>query len=136
MPAYFDRFDILAAYSLYSVLFAGDDYTAGIQVRLARLSYEPSRSEEHLDGLSENGQDIYLALVLLMQGDAAHESARCEIRPEAGDATVKLVTSDEDPTRISADVFYKHAERWADAVGGIEGGSWKAPVTRVSSMTR
>ncbi len=122
----FDRFDILSAYNLYSALFAGDSYTAGIQARLAGLKYQPARSEERFEGLSENAQAIFSALVLTHQGEDAAEQVRREYQPEIGDATVKLVTSEEDPTRISVDVFYEFAEQWADAVGSTEGSTWES----------
>lgn len=62
MP-YFDRFDICAAYNMFSILWGWDAYTHGIQCRLSRLKYKPSCSEEYLEGLSENAREIYTALV-------------------------------------------------------------------------
>lgn len=59
----FDRFDVCAAYNLYAVLYGHDDYTRGIQARLARISYKPSLSEEYLCGLSANAREIFTALV-------------------------------------------------------------------------
>ena len=67
---HFDRFDICAAYNMYSVLWGGDGYHYPnyIQVRLSRIKYRPSHSEEYLEGLSENAREIYNALVLKREG--------------------------------------------------------------------
>lgn len=45
---HFDRFDICAAYNMYSMLWGGDGcaYENRIQVRLSRIRYRPSHSEE------------------------------------------------------------------------------------------
>jgi hypothetical protein len=61
----FNRFDICAAYNQYAVLWGGDGCTEAnqIQARLARIDFRPSRSEEHLCGLSANAREIYAALV-------------------------------------------------------------------------
>lgn len=59
---YFDRFDICAAYNLFSCFYGWDAYTHGIQCRLSRMRYR-SPSEETLDGLTENAKEIYAALV-------------------------------------------------------------------------
>lgn len=60
---YFNRWDILAAYHLFSVHYNGDRYTNGIGCRLSRLKYRPTHSEEYMSGLSDNGKAIYAALV-------------------------------------------------------------------------
>jgi len=72
---HFDRFDICAAFALYSQLWGHDAYTNQIQYRLHLLKYRASRSEETLSGCSENAQEIYLGLVKKHQSaDAyAHE---------------------------------------------------------------
>jgi hypothetical protein len=61
----FDRFDICAAYNVYSVLWGGDGctYENTIQVRLSRLDYKPASSEQTLAGLSDNAREIYQELV-------------------------------------------------------------------------
>lgn len=61
--ATFDRFDILAAYNVFSTLWGWDDYTNRIQVRLARLDYKPADSETCLRGLSDNAREVYAGLV-------------------------------------------------------------------------
>jgi len=60
---YFDRFDICAAFNLFSCDYGWDPYTHGIQTRLSRMHYRPSRSEEYLPGLKENAKAIYAHLV-------------------------------------------------------------------------
>ena len=59
----FDRFDVCAAYNVFSQLWGWDAYTHGIQVRLSRIAYRPSNSEQTLGGLSYNAREIYAALV-------------------------------------------------------------------------
>jgi len=46
---HFDRFDIISAYNLFSVLFGWDDYTHGIIRRISRL---------RAHGLPERVQDL------------------------------------------------------------------------------
>ena len=60
---HFDRFDICAAYNLFSCLWGWDTYTHGIQVRLSRIQYRPAPLEEQIQGLTENGRAIFGALV-------------------------------------------------------------------------
>jgi hypothetical protein len=69
MTDMFDRFDICNAYFMYSILWGHDSYTNGIQSRLRRIGYRPARSEEYLEGMSENAKAIYGALVRRHQGD-------------------------------------------------------------------
>lgn len=61
----FNRFDICAAFNVYSMLWGGDgcDYENTIQVRLSRLEYRPATSEQTLGGLSENARAIYNEIV-------------------------------------------------------------------------
>ena len=59
----FDRFDICAAYNLFSQHYGWDGYTCDIQARLARIDYRPAASEQYIKGLSENAKAIYGALV-------------------------------------------------------------------------
>jgi hypothetical protein len=63
--AEFDRFDIYAAYNVYSMLWGGDGctYENTIQVRLSRLKYRPADSEQTLGGLSENAREVYNGIV-------------------------------------------------------------------------
>ena len=70
---YFDRFDICAAYNMYSILWGHDAYTNGIQARLARIEYRPSHSEEYLEGLSENAREIFDRLERRRHGDQSSE---------------------------------------------------------------
>lgn len=60
---HFDRFDICAAYNLYAIHYGWDRYTHGIIARLVALQYEPGRTDQYYDSLSENAQEIYDALV-------------------------------------------------------------------------
>ena len=69
---HFDKFDICAAYNLYSQLWGWDAYTHGIQARLCKLTYRPSNSEQGLSGCSENAQEIYLQLVRRHQSATAY----------------------------------------------------------------
>lgn len=124
MPT-FDRFDICAAYNLYSCLYGWDDYTNGIQSRLAKIKYRPSASDQDLEEISENAQDILLDLVLAREGEGAHDALRREIRPETGDATVRLENSDDDPFQVVAHVYYEHARNWAKEVQATMGSSWE-----------
>ncbi len=77
--ATFDRFDICAAFNLYAALWGGDGqrYENAIQVRLARIDYKPSRSEEFLCGLSENARAIYAGLVERRQSTGYVHCACC-----------------------------------------------------------
>jgi len=59
----FDRFDILDAYNIYSQDWGWDDYTHGIQARLARMHFTSARGAETFRGLSENARAIYRGLV-------------------------------------------------------------------------
>ncbi len=58
----FDRWDILAAYNVYSQLYGWDHYTHGIQARLSRLHYH-SPAEQTVEQLSANGKLIFGRLV-------------------------------------------------------------------------
>jgi len=126
MP-YFDRFDICSAYNLYATLWGGDGakYENAIQCRLSALDFRASRSEESPEGLSENAQDIYLALIAREQGSEAFEQERAEIRPETRDLVVRLETSSCDPMQITVDVSGPTAHAWADNDQTIAGASWE-----------
>ena len=117
----FDRFDILAAYNVYAALFGAES----IKARIARIGFQPSRSEERPEGLSENAQDIYLALVLRLEGVDAAEKARREVRPEVGDVTIVVENSDDDPFYVMLTVSDPNAEAWADMDQTIDGSSWE-----------
>ncbi len=73
-----NRFDVCAAYFMYAMLWSGSAYTNQISVRLAKLGYRPSPSEETLAGLSDEAKRIYGALVRRHEGDtvAADRLAR------------------------------------------------------------
>jgi len=53
---YFDRFDIVSAYSVFAALFGWDDYTHGICSRIARL--RARRLPERVQDLSPNAKAI------------------------------------------------------------------------------
>ena len=57
--AYFDRFDICAAYWMFDILWNPTEYSP----RLRRLGYAPSYREQFLENLSDNAKEIYGALV-------------------------------------------------------------------------
>lgn len=130
MPTYnssvFDRFDILAAYNVFSQYAGWDNYTRGIQSRLRTLGYKPSRSETLIEGLSDNAGDILLALTERRLGESSAERLRRIMRPEAGDVVINLDTSDDDPFQITAWVSDVNANRWADAMGSLDGGTWES----------
>jgi len=63
-----NRYDVFAAYYMFSVLYNGDSYANTIGRRLARLGYRPSRSEEYLETLSPDVKAIYGALVRRRDG--------------------------------------------------------------------
>jgi hypothetical protein len=67
-----NRFDVCAAFNLYSVLWGGDGapYENRIQWRLSRIGYRPAPSEEYLSGLSPDARSTYARLVRERQ--AAH----------------------------------------------------------------
>ena len=67
MSADFNRWDILAAYNVYSCSWGWDVYTHGIQRRLSRLRWR-DRSGECLEDLSENAKRIYGGLERRHQG--------------------------------------------------------------------
>lgn len=59
--AYFDRFDICAAYNLYlQHHHTGQASRAYARLSKLRKHYTPSRSKEHISGLSENALEIYV----------------------------------------------------------------------------
>lgn len=63
--ATFDRWDICAAWNVYSMLWGGDGcrFENAIQCRLSAIRYRPAISEQSLAGLSENAREIYDDLV-------------------------------------------------------------------------
>lgn len=78
---YFDRFDICEAYWMYYCLWHNGGLTRrcrkrnadtgklnrGIAVQLSRMRFKPAPSLD-LDSLSDNGKDIYEALVQKHEG--------------------------------------------------------------------
>ena len=65
----FDRYDICAAYNMYSVLWGWDSYTHGIQARLSRFRWRDP-SGERLETLSDNAKRIFGALVRRREHDS------------------------------------------------------------------
>jgi hypothetical protein len=61
-----DRWAIMAAYYMYSVLWGGDGATYANQVnnRLHRLRFKPASAEETLEGLSPEAKRVYGCLEL------------------------------------------------------------------------
>lgn len=66
--AHFDRWDVCAAYNMYATLWGGDGcaYENRVQRRLSKLAYRASSSEERLEGLSENANQLDAANTPIM----------------------------------------------------------------------
>lgn len=64
----FDRFDICEAYYLFATHYHGGQFSKEYQIfgRLARFAFQPSHSLS-VETLSENGREIYRALVAKVQ---------------------------------------------------------------------
>jgi hypothetical protein len=124
MPT-FDRFDICCAYNLYSQLYGWDDYTRGIQSRLRTIAFKPSHSDEFVERINENAQDILLELVARKKGEYTMEDLRRQIRPETGDVTLKLENSDDDPTFVNVYVNAAYARIWAGNEQTTQGSTWE-----------
>jgi hypothetical protein len=58
MTPEFNRWDVLAAYNVFSQLWGWDGYTHGIQARFSRLRYRDPGAEA-LEDLSDNAKRIY-----------------------------------------------------------------------------
>lgn len=122
----FDRFDICSAYYMYATLWnCSSDNVQAIWRRLERIDYKPSHSEEKLEGLSENAQEILVSVVRRLEGDEPADKLRRELFPQHSDVTLALENSDDDPTRITAYAYYEFAEKWCDAVGSAQGSTWE-----------
>lgn len=77
---HFDRFDICAAYNLYSQLWGWDNYTRGIQARLHGLRYRAGDSAQRVETLSDNAFAILENKVLARHGRHAASALRRERR--------------------------------------------------------
>lgn len=60
---FFNRWDVLSAFYMYSVLYNGGRYAADVAARLRKLEFRPAPSEEKIEGLSENAKAIFGRLV-------------------------------------------------------------------------
>lgn len=77
----FNRWDIMAAYNVYSQLWGWDAYTHGIQARLVRLRYRDP-SAETLEALTPNAKEIYGRLVRRHQGHSVAYDRLHRRRPD------------------------------------------------------
>ncbi len=70
----FDRFDICHAWQVYATLWHGGQFTDDYRIlgRLSRLGFRSGAGVEGPEGLTENGREIYLALVRKRQGEDAY----------------------------------------------------------------
>lgn len=59
-----DRWEVLAAYNMYAVLWAGGPYADSVSVRLHALRYSPALPDQSLETLSPEAKAIYGQLEL------------------------------------------------------------------------
>ena len=78
----FNRFDVCAAYNVYSQLWGWDSYTHGIQARLARMGWEAGAGSGRLEDLTENAKAIFGTLERRHQASAVAYNRLRRRRPD------------------------------------------------------